>query len=154
MSSPTVLVVCVVFTAVLGYFAFVRKGTRRGWARAAFVVGIVVSLFMGYAAWREARALGEISALIRPFPGIQRSVWVPKMPSAQKSWTFRTSEPPDVIYRFYANEEHRQGWNVVVQSNIFFVLRKDETVLSIGFLGDRAAGGSVIVYSLEAASGS
>jgi hypothetical protein len=40
-----------------------------------------------------------------------------------------------------------------VQSNIFFVLKRDETVLSIGFLSDRAAGGSVIIYSLEAAGG-
>lgn len=152
MTSLIVLVVSVVFTMLVGYYGFLRRRTKRvAWPRAVFVAGLALSLVAGYAVWKETRALTEVSTLIQPFPGIQRAVWVPAMPSAERTWTFRAAGTPETIYRFYADEAHRRGWAVVVNSNIYLVMKKNDSVLSISFLYDRAAGDSVLVYSLEPA---
>jgi hypothetical protein len=64
-------------------------------------------------------------------------------------WILETSRSPDSIHDFYEKPIHRQGWEIIEQSRIHFVFRRQNSTLTIFFVDDFPRPNTGIVYILH-----
>lgn len=148
MRSWMVCAVSLVFLAALAGLVWRRRPPVGRWLpRVALPVVVVLALVSGYIAWREHRALGELTAVIDPFPGIERALYVPVMRSDGRTWMFRTAASPSEVHRFYQREDHRRGWTVRQDSGLHMVLDRPGLSLDLSIQADEP-GRVVLVYTL------
>jgi len=111
------------------YFVFIKKEKNhfgRGRGRAAALMLPLISIAMGFAAYKEINAVNEISKYITPYNGKMSSIYTPM----GNIWQFETSDTEEQVKLFYANKENHKGWHVV-RGFPFMTLQKDNKLMRI-----------------------
>lgn len=128
-----------------------RPSTRRTLG-AAVLAGLGVGVASGWVAWREARAVDELGAVIAPFPGIMRARWAPGGGRGERSWLFETPASAAEVQSFYHGEASRGGWRIREDSGRHMVLERGPVRVDLS-IHPEGPGRTVLLYVVTGEGG-
>jgi hypothetical protein len=139
------------FALLYYYYGFVDVGFNpfRFYAKAGFVIFLLLALLMAYVARIEEDGLSEIAEYVAVYPRIEELHFVPRTSDKTiQHWQIKTYDPVADIKSFYSNQKNLRNWEIIRNEPVL-VLEKSNTRLSITIGEQPRSSLSMIFYHLE-----
>jgi len=122
------------FLALLNYYyGFVDVGLNplRFYAKAGFLIFLILALLMAYIARIEDDGLTEIEKYVAIYPRIEGLHFVPRTSDKViQHWQIETRDPVEDIKKYYTNRKNLRNWEIIRFEPVI-VLEQNNTRLTI-----------------------
>ncbi|WP_455218882.1 hypothetical protein [Kaarinaea lacus] len=133
------------------YFGFVDKrfNPLRFYAKAGFIIFLLLTFLMAYIARVEDEGLEEISNYIVAYPNVESINFIPRTSDKTiQHWQIKTSDSIEQIREFYSVEENLGDWRVIRRTPTL-VLEKNNYRLTISVTEHPRISMNIIFYHIE-----
>ncbi len=140
------------FLAMLNYyygFVDVDFNPFRFYAKAGFVIFLMLALLMAYIARVEDDGLSEIAEYVAVYPRIEELHYIPR--SSDKTiqhWQIKTRDSVEDIKKYYLNRKNLREWEIIIKEPVL-VLEKSEKRLTITIGEQPRSSLNMVFYHLE-----
>lgn len=140
------------FLALLNYYyGFVDRDFNpfRFYAKAGFVIFLMLALLMAYVARIEDDGLSEIAEYVAVYPRIKELHFVPRTSDKTiQHWQIKTSDSVAGIKNFHSNQENLRNWEIIRNEPVLVLVQNDMR-LTITIGEQPRSSLSIVFYHLE-----